>query len=842
MLWLAINTLRTRRGGVLGAYAAVALAVVLVASCLVLLESSLRAPLPVDRLAAAAVVVAGDDTLDSQNGGGSVGVALPEQPRLPAALAQRLQGLPGVRATIADRTFATEIVVARRRLVSATGHGWSSAALTPLELTRGHAPTATGEVVLDRGLGVHLGERLRITTATSKRAFEVVGIAAPAGDRGPSLRPAAYFRDDVAAQLAGTGGRADLIGILAEPGVDPGTLARRVSEAVDDLDLRVLTGKSRGRAESLEASVSHEDVVAGLTTFGALAAFVAIFVVASTFGLSVQQRHRELALVRAIGATPRQVRRMVAGEALLIALLAAVPAVPLSIAFALAERPLFAAVHVIPSDLHLVVSWMPFAAGLATAVVTTQLAAFASARRAARVRPADALRESTVQRRPVGRFRALAGVAVLATGVGLALAFSQGGVSGGEDAPAASMVLMLAAALLGPLLALPFVRLLGMPFAALSRGPGMLAGANSRANLRRVASVATPLVLAISLASEYAFARTTFERQTTQQAERSIAAEHVLVPTESAAGVATDVAAAARRVPGVAHASGTYETSVIVAGNDGNLLPARVVDPATLPATVDLGVTSGSIARLRGAAVAVGENTAKQLGWHVGDRRKLWLGDGTAAVVRVAAIFERPLGFGELVLPRSLAAAHVTDALDDAVFVKTDRGADEQRVEAALRTLTRDHPAVDVLSRSRYLSELKATAREQSLGVYVLLGVVVIFAALAVVNSLTMSIAERGRELALLRLVGASRRQVMRMIRVETLITALFGLALGALVAAPGLMVYSRSLTGDLVPALPGWMIGTLVAGSLLFTLAAAVLPTRLALRTSPLAATGARE
>ncbi len=845
MLWLALNTLRARRGGMLGAYAAVALALVLVASCLILLESSLRAPLPVDRLAAAAVVVQADSTLDPQDGRGQLSVPLSEQPRLPATLADRLRALPGVRGAVADRTFATEVVDRRGRLVAdASGHGWSSSALTPLALASGRVPATPGDVVLDGGLGAHLGERLRIATARATRTFAVVGIAAPTRDGGPSRRPAAYFRDDVARELSGAGGRADLIGVLAEPGVDPGALARRVRAAVDDPDLSVLTGTSRGGAESLQASVSQEDVVAGLTTFGALSAFVAIFVVAGTFGLSVQQRHRELALVRAVGATPRQVRRMVAGEALLISLLAAVPAVPLSIAFALAERPLFAAVHVIPSDLHLVVSWMPFAAGLVTAIVTTQLAAFASARRAARVRPADALREAGVQRRPVGWLRAVAGLALVAAGVGLAVSFSRQGASGGEDAPAASMVLMVAAALLGPVLALPFVWLLGLPFAALSRGPGMLARANSRANLRRVASVATPLVLAISLASEFAFGRTTLERQTTQQAERSISAEHVLVATGSAAGLTQDVAAAARRVPGVAHASGTYGTFVIVAADDGNLvsLPARAVDPATLPATVDLGVTSGSLSRLRGATVAVGVSRAKELGWHVGDRVKLWLGDGTAAFVRVGAIFERPLGFGELVLPRSLAAAHVTDALDDAVFVTTAHGVDEQRVAAALGTLTRDHPAVEVVSRSRYLSELKATARQESIGVYVLLGVVVIFSALAVVNSLTMSIAERGRELALLRLVGASRRQVGRMIQVETLITALVGLTLGALVAAPGLMVYSRSLTGELVPAVPAWMAGSLVVGSVLLALAGAVLPTRRALRTSPLAATGARE
>ena len=238
--------------------------------------------------------------------------------------------------------------------------------------------------------------------------------------------------------------------------------------------LRVLTGAKRGEAESPDDAVSREDIVAGLTVFAVLAAFIAIFVVASTFALSVQQRHRELALFRAIGSTPRQVRRMVAGEALLVSLLAFVVAAPIGVLVAHLERGLFMRAGMVPEGLHLVVGWLPFVGGLVAAIITTQFAAFASARRASRIRPTDALREATVQRRPVSlgqrarrtRPSSLAGVAVL-------VVFARGSGGGGEsDAPAATMILMLAAALLGPLLALPFAWLLGLPLAAVSRGPG----------------------------------------------------------------------------------------------------------------------------------------------------------------------------------------------------------------------------------------------------------------------------------------------------------------------------------------------------------------------------------
>jgi putative ABC transport system permease protein len=572
MLRLALSTLGSRKGAMFGAFAAVTLAVVLVASTGILLESSLRAPLPVERLAGAGIVVQADSTLQPQDGRGNVSLVLPEQTRVPVSLAGRLERIDGVRRAIADHTFAADVVDERGRLMpdAERGHGWSSAALASLTLNVGRPPAGVDDVVVDAGLGAHVGDRLRIDAAAGRRSFTVVGVV-------PASRHAAvYVRDDVAARMAG---RPDLVGLLVEPDADPAVVADRVREALDGTGFRVLTGAKRGEAESLDGALAREEIVAGLTVFGMLAAFVAVFVVSSTFALSVQQRHRELALFRAIGTSPGQVRRMVAGEALVVATLAVIVGAPLGVLFAFVERRLFSSVHMLPSDLHLVTGWMPFAAALLMAIVTTQLAAFASARRASRIRPVDALREAAVQRRPLSWLRGLAGLAALAGGAAALLASTGGD---GSDAPAAAMVWMVAAALLGPGLALPFVWLLGLPLRLLGGGTGLLAGANTRANLRRVASIATPLMLTVSLASTILFSRTTIERQTSQQASRSITAEHVL--RSSAGGLTPGVAAAARRVRGVTAASGSFATAVEVADGGGNLrsLPARAVDPETL--------------------------------------------------------------------------------------------------------------------------------------------------------------------------------------------------------------------------------------------------------------------
>src|SRR4051812_1018182 len=846
MLRIALSTLAGRKSGMLGAFAAVALAVVLVVSCGILLDSSLRAPIRVQRLADAGVVVQSHTTF---SGDGTVGISLPERVRLPVTTAATMRDVRGVRQAIADRSFDARIadrtgrVVTGARGLQVIGHGWASAALTPFTLTRGRAPHSPSEIVLADDFAAHaaisLGRQLPIATATARGRFTVVGIVSAPNRRLAARETPVFFRDDTAARLSGSGGEADLVGVILERGADASIVAARIRSVLGGQGLRVLTGAQRGEAESPEDALSREDTVAGLTVFALLAAFVALFVVASTFALSVQQRHRELALFRAIGCTPRQVRRMVAGEALLVAIAATVVAAPIAVLAAWLELGPFTRAGMVPEGLHLAIGWLPFVAGLGIAILTTQIAAFASARRASRIRPTDALREASVQRRPLTLLRGLAGLAALAGGI--AVVTASGG--GSEDsAPAATMVWMVAVALLGPLLALPFVGLIGLPLSRLSRGPGLVARASASANLRRVASMATPMVLAVSLVATVFFGKAMLQQEATSQtADRTTA--NLVLGAPSAAGLSPGLDAAIRRVPGIRQASGTLATSVVVAADGANLraFPARGVDAASLTGVVDLGIASGSLSDLHGSALAVGTDGATRFGWHLGDRVRLWLGDGTPVTLRVAATFTRPLGFAEIVLPRALVAGHVTHPLDDAVFVTTEPAAPRASVITRLQAFAHTYPGLEVSTRAQYERELASAARHQDSEAYALLGLIAAFCALALVNAIVMSTAERRREFALLRLIGAGRQQIWTMIRAETLITAAFAAAMGTLVALPGLAVLSNDLTGSPFPSVPLWLYGCLIAAYVLLGFAATVLPTRLALRSEPVTAMTAR-
>jgi len=317
-----------------------------------------------------------------------------------------------------------------------------------------------------------------------------------------------------------------------------------------------------------------------------------------------------------------------------------------------------------------------------------------------------------------------------------------------------------------------------------------------------------------------------------------------VVGGRTSAGVAAELAVAARCVPGVAHASGSFATTVIVAADGTNLskYPARAVDAATLAGVQDLGITEGSLADLRGASLAVSTDRARQFGWRTGERVDVLLGDGTPITLRVAATYARPLGFADILLPRALAVPHVTQALNDAIFVSGRPGADRHKLAIGLERLRYANADLVVETSAHYEHALADAAHEQSLAIYALLGLIVVFCALAAVNAVMMSTAERAREFALLRLVGAGKRQIGTMIRAETLIMVAFGLAVGSLIAAPGLALFSRELTGSAIPSGPLWIYGALVSFFAALAFAASSVSTRLALRMDPVKAMAARQ
>src|SRR3954471_1919515 len=353
MLRLALLSSRGRLGTFTGALVALIAASVLTTAWGMQLESVLRGHPPVERYAGAAGVVTGQQIVGADHD-----VPLDQRARVSSSLTSRLASVPGVRAAIGDVS-----VPARLGDREAVAHGWASASLTPYVLSAGRAPARPGEVVA--GYRAVLGSRLSLASTESARKVTVVGVARP---RHPASQQTAIFLTDAEAErLGGHPGRVDAIGVLAGTGFDAARLRAVAGGA------QVLTGAARGKGEHPELQAARMTLIPVTAAFAGLALFIAMFVVTSTMGLSIQQREREIALLRAVAATPRQIRRMIGWEAALIGLVGSASGVWPGLR--LGEELGHALVRhgIVPASFTVEADWMPAAAAIAGGVAISLL-------------------------------------------------------------------------------------------------------------------------------------------------------------------------------------------------------------------------------------------------------------------------------------------------------------------------------------------------------------------------------------------------------------------------------------------------------------------------------------
>src|SRR4051795_4074224 len=371
MLRLALLSGRGRLGTFIGALVALAAASVLTTAWGMQLESVLHGHPPVERYASATAVVTGQQIVGADHD-----VALGERARVSSALASRLAAVPGVRAAIGD--VSVPVRLGGREAVA---HGWDSARLNPYIPTPGRPPARPGEVVA--GYPVALGARLPLASTEPARRVTVVGVARPR--HAVTQQQAIFLTDPEAERLSGHPGRVDAIGVLAGPGLDPARLRAAAGGA------RVLTGKGRGEAEHPELQAARITLIPVTAAFAGLALFIAMFVVISTMGLSIQQREREIALLRAVAATPRQIRRMIGWEAAIVGLVgSAIGLWPgAKLGHALADG--LVRHGIVPPSFTVDADWIPAACAVVGGIMVALLAVLAAGRRAARVRPTLAL-------------------------------------------------------------------------------------------------------------------------------------------------------------------------------------------------------------------------------------------------------------------------------------------------------------------------------------------------------------------------------------------------------------------------------------------------------------------
>ena len=805
MIDLVTSTLRRRWATFAGTFVTLTLGVALVTGAMLLIASATSQVPP--RLSGSPVLVQSPPSGANDEGFTQY---VPWSQQRTAALTEALTRVPGVRSAIPDRTFYAQAVVAGVPVgdpqeLDPQGHGWSSAALGPYPLVVGRPPTADGEVVLGRDAGAAVGGTVQVLTGAGPAPYTVTGLV-----DGPGV----YLSDGAAARLA-PGVR--LIGLLVD---GPATEVAASVAAVVGHDGQVLTGDARRAAEAEAYGRLRWIGTQILSAVGALALFVSVFLVASTFALAATQRRRELALLRAVGATPAQVRRLLTGEALGVGLVASAAGVALGVLAAPWAGDALVRGGLEPDGFAVATRWWVPAAAYLGGVAVALVAVWAVARRSARVRPVEALREASVERRAMTWPRWLAGGSLTAGGVGLVAvsAFAEPDNLVNTSLYAA-MLLILGLAALAPVVIPPLVRALMWPF-TLGRGAtGMVVRESARVAVRRTASTAAPVLLTVGFGTLIlGFAATMTGAYGTGERERTGAA--VIVTPDGVPGL-SDAAVAAAGGP-------TLLPSTVYDGQRGAVEAAGVSATDVRWSGALLTARSGSLERL--GTDPLGVAAADWVGWPVGSTHQVTFPDGVRASVTVLAVLDGSPA--PVLLSRDTVRAHDSSALTTTAYVLTGAAADVQHRLAGLGAR-----ATDLTDRSGSSDEEED--RLVQIFVWILVGVATGYTGLAVATTLLMATVARARDLALLRLAGATAGRVRAVVAAESALVVAVGTILGLAVATAAIAGLRAGLSASIgapVALVIPWPSVALVVGCCLaLATAASVLSAQLGLRSAPL-------
>ncbi|MEH0426708.1 ABC transporter permease [Streptomyces stelliscabiei] len=827
MLHIAWYTLRSRISAFTGTFIALVLGTALLSTMGLVLAASVASPEHgPGRLAQAPLIIRGEPDLSMPDPwGGTQSEPLKDPEGLSSAL---VEDVSTVGRAVTDRTFYAQLGAdgaGRPGPAEQIGHPWSSAAFGGYRLAEGTAPTGTGQVAVPEAAGAAPGDRVTVLTQAGPLAFTVSGVV-----NDVSFESALFFSNAEAVRLSP---RVDaLISYGAED---------KVRTAVEGR-AQVLSGFERSQADPR----AHEDEVAlvGVSTMlgmaTGVAAFVAVFVVGTTFAFSVAQRRRELAVLRATGATPVQVGQLVLAEAALVGAIASGAGCLLGLLGGPLLARLMSDWGLAPAWFRVQVGWssvlvlfLAFLIGLLLAVLGSGV----SVVRAGLIRPLEALRESTIERRAMNAVRWLLGLAALGAGVVLLLSTPLlPPAYWGDITPMAAPALILAGALLCPV-AVPFVaRVATAPFTVFKGAVPMLVHANTVTALRRTAATVAPVLITVGLFSALWSTSGTLTGVAQSEAYQRVRSNDFVVAPDGAPGLGRAVVDKVRAVPGVESATtvptGIYTIpgpNLLVFPAGAPMLPysALTVDPKALGSLLTLPVVHGDARKLDDRSIVVDET------WNrgVGDRVTVWLADGTEKKLKVVAVIKASAGGSGAVLTPKYAGR----GLPDAVYLKLADGADRNAVEQRLAAATQDMSARFV-PIAHWKAAVDDTTNEQTrLALAIVGGIAMLYTGVAVANTLTMSTGQRARELAVLRLGGATPRQLLRMVAGESLLVVGMGVLMaGAVVGlnAAGLWAGLQQLVVGTPVTLPGVPFAVTAGACAVVALLATVLPAWVALRT----------
>jgi len=768
---------------------------------------------------------------------------------VPASVLTTVQSVPGVeRARGSVFLNGVQVVGQDGKVVGtpgapAFGSSWSDDPdLSPFRLVEGRGPTRADEVAVD--------------SQTASKAALTVGGPVELTTPGPTLHATVVgiFRFGTTGNLAGasivafdlpTAQRVLLQGAdaytqvsaKAFPGLAQDVLRARVAEALGPRDLRTLdvrTGKSAADQQAQRITDNLKFFGYFLLAFAGIALVVGSFIILNTFTMLVAQRTRELALLRAVGASRGQVTRSVLLEAAVVGVVGATVGLGLGVLLSAGLRGLFAALGLDLPAGPLVLTPATVARAYLVGVVVTLVAAYLPARRASRVPPVAALRADVRTTAKSLLTRTVLGCTALAAGGAAVVA---GLRATGNAAPTlvsfGGLGVLVAAVVLSPAVVRPVLRVLAAPVRR-SGATGRIAVDNAGRNQRRTATTASALMLGLALVSAIGVLGASTTASTDAVIDKVLRADFV-VSNPSFLPMSPDVARALAGTDGVGAVSAVQAVRASIGGSTTVL---TAVDPATITQMVDLDVVSGSISGLGTDGLLVDDKTAVSEGYRVGSTVPATFSSGSR-LLTVEGVYRSSGAFSGGVVSTSTAREVRARDLDELVYVRLAPGADTAATRSAVKQAMTGFPNVQVQDQTEFKASIRDQVNQLLYLVYALLGLAVVIAILGVVNTLALSVVERTREIGLLRALGMGRRQLRGTVRLESVSISVYGALLGLLIGVLFGAALQRSLAdqGITVLGVPWLVIAVVLLASVVVGVLAAVWPARRAARLDVLAA-----
>jgi putative ABC transport system permease protein len=772
----------------------------------------------------------------SNNGGNAIRNPIPQ------SIVTSVRELPGVAYAEGTVTGYAQFIAPDGKAITTGGAptlGLSydpNTQLSSLHLSQGTAPTGPDDVAMDAGTAQKyhfaVGDRVRVLLIGRPRTFTITGFVKFGTADNLAGATLAAFDLPTAQTLFGLSGHYDAIDVLTKPRADKAALQRSIARVLPP-GVEVVTGQTVANEQSTSINQALSFFSTGLLVFAFISLFVGGFTIFNTFSILVGQRTRELALLRIVGASRRQVFRSVLVEATLLGMVASLIGLGLGVLSAIGLEALLKGFGITLPSGPLVFEARTVIVALVVGVGVTVVSAVSPARRAVRIPPVAALvdhqderTESSRRRIVVGSILAVVGVVVLVIGL---------------EKPAIQLVGLGAVAgfigigMLAPVVARPMSSVLGRPLAAILGISGKLGRENSMRSPRRTAQTSSALMVGLALVSTIAVFGASLSRSATSSVDEAISADYIITGSDNG-GFSSSVSTEAARIPGVASVSTVYSGQFELRNS---LESMTAISTDHLPDTVILRMTSGTGApALAAGQLLIDTTTATSKHLVVGSVVPVKFAQTGTSTMRIGGIYKPNSLLGSYVVGDSFFLSHFNAPLPVAVLIRTGN-ATAGTAGAITGGLKRTYPNLTIQTRAAFEKSQQEQVNQLLGLVYALLALAVVIALIGIVNTLMLSVFERTHEIGLLRAVGMKRRQIRAMIRSESVILSLFGAIIGVIVGTALGTAFAASLKQQGITdiVIPFTSLVAFLVLSALLGLGAASWPARRAAKLDVLAA-----